>query len=78
MTQTADQIEDDGFVTVHPDLREFQAAKAVLQQQLDAARDGIIAICGALPASREVSIARTNLETGFLWLEQAVRGVALK
>lgn len=49
----------------------IEAEIAKIEGQLAALKMGLAQICDDLPASRALSIARTNLETGVLWLEQA-------
>ena len=44
---------------------------AELEGQITALRQGLDDICETLPASREVNIARTYIETGLLWLHMA-------
>jgi hypothetical protein len=59
-------LKDATCATAEQALKDFQA-------QLADAQAACSKLLDALPASRTASIARTNLETGFLWLEQASR-----
>lgn len=59
-------LKDATCETAEQALKDFQDA-------LIAASQACIALLDQLPPTREAAIARTNLETGFLWLEQASR-----
>lgn len=60
-------LSDCTCETIEHNLAELDDRIAAMSSELDD-------ICAALPASREVSIARTNIETGLLWLGKALAG----
>lgn len=63
-------LKDATCATAEQALKDFKDA-------VIAARQDCAALIEKLPQTRASSIARTNLETGFLWLEQAVNEFGL-
>lgn len=59
------RLSDCTCETIEPCLAELEDRIAAMCSELDD-------ICDALPASRDVNIARTNIETGLLWLSKAL------
>lgn len=59
------RLSDCTCETIEHHLAELDDRIADVWSKLDDIRT-------ALPASREVNIARTNIETGLLWLQKAV------
>jgi uncharacterized membrane protein len=59
-------LKDATCATAEQALKDFKDALLAAKLDCDAILD-------RLPQSRAAAIARTNLETGFLWLDQAGR-----
>lgn len=59
-------LKDATCATAEQALKDFKDSVIAAKLECDAILD-------KLPSSRAAAIARTNLETGFLWLEQVAR-----
>jgi len=66
-----EKIADEMFAEATQKLYEQRVALAELAGRFNAGFSEIVAALAALPASREKSLALTNLETGVLWADRA-------